>query len=196
MCVKTESKKFWDWILLNEMFHIENTRWPFLWADMWGRPPPCHSRSPASSWERVRRGSCIQLWRPRCSHSFMPRQKPVHMVPRSCLCWLFLYTVCGLEMNVKTYCGHLLSVPVWLILPKSYTDLGRRWGTGLFVEPRWKLQRYTVCSCGHWWSGKRLSTFSEAIMSKGVHPMWSWQTGKTQARKRGLKQTALSRVPW
>lgn len=61
-----------------------------------------------------------------CRHSFM---LPTEASPCGSqkLPLLAFYTVCSLEMmNVNTYCGHLLSVPVRLILPKPYANLGRR----------------------------------------------------------------------
>lgn len=66
--------------------------------------------------------------------------------------------------------GIYLSVPVWFLLPEPYADLGRRWGTVLLWSQKGipSAERWTVLMWWWWWSGKRLSTFSEEIMSKGI----------------------------
>lgn len=71
-----------------------------------GESPHCHCHSQASSWGWARQDS-MPARGPRCRPGCLPLwQRPVDRVPRSSLCCSF-YTVCGLEMNVKTYCGHL-----------------------------------------------------------------------------------------
>lgn len=55
--------------------------------------------------------------------------------------------------------GIYLSVPVWLLLPDPYADLGRRWGASGGAALCWADTAVL---------GKRLSTFSEVMVSEGI----------------------------
>lgn len=73
-----------------------------------------------------------------------------------------------------------ISGPVWCLWPGPSADLGRD------GPPRTRADRR---------SGERRAA-SQKIMSKGVRLRDHAGSGRIQARKTGLKQTALSRVPW
>lgn len=53
------------------------------------------------------------------------------------------------------------------------------------------LRRPAKCWYGDWWSGKRLGTFSEEIISKCVHLMWSWQIREEPSQKDGLDASCI-----
>lgn len=96
------------------------------------------------------------------------------------------HSVCGLEVNVDTTSGIFLSVPVWFSPPEPYAGLGQ----GECHVCAGASKDLSVERGGDWF-WQRLQTSPE-IMSVFVfdraHPL-----GKI---KGGLKQTALSRVPW
>lgn len=82
----------------------------FLMSCMRGESPHCHCHSQASSREGARRtarllGATVQA-------ACLPLERPVDK-SSSEQPWLSFYTVCGLEMNVKTYCGHLPFCASW-----------------------------------------------------------------------------------
>lgn len=144
----------------------------FLLSFVRGASPPCHCQSPASC--GASRAAC-----------FSRLQGQESLLSSS--------TICSLEVNVETFLGIYLSVPVWLLLPEPYGGLGQ----GQCPERCW-LQHGPVCrkrrGLG---SGQRLGTSSPEIMSVCVSDeIVLIHRGKIQAGKAGLKQTALSGVPW
>lgn len=135
-----------DWI--QEVLGLDFTEWnvsywkhkmTFLMSWYARQTTSLSQRSPASSWEWACVGGCIQLWRLRCRHSFV---LPAEALPCGSqkLPLLAPYTVCGLEMNVETYCGHLLCASLAYIAWTSHRP-GEEMGTA----PLWSQKLSQRC---------------------------------------------------
>lgn len=115
--------------------------------------------------------------RPRAARP--PASLPERPAHRSRAAFAVFYTVCGLEMNV-----------LWAL-----TFLGQCGVCGLDLMLTWEGGRAAADTGRSVVRGEARRLLGK-IMSKGVRLPWSCRIGRIQARKTGLKQTALSRVPW
>lgn len=140
----------------------------FLMSCMGGESPHCHCHSHASPRGRAHRTAqraCGSGGRGAGAATCFSGRGHRHSSQKQSS--LSFYTVCGLEMNVKMYLGIYLSVPVRLLLPEPYADLGQ--GQCCAEPARW--QQRAALPSRDWCAGKRLRPLREAIMSEeGVRP--------------------------